>query len=286
MMGNGWDFAQGIEGVLAAGGVGAITRALEPGNAGMPRDASLMEHPRVMVCLEGRAVYEMKRGEAVTKVTLEPRDGLFVAPVRWVRARPREPYLLLGVVFYANATRFYLMRGRPARDGGPGVPAENHVVPAALGESGRALCRMLAEAAPVSEPERFVHHAFECLLIAARELLALPPQAADESGKARFTWQAACDFIEHHLHRPLSRKDVARHLRVHPNHLSRLFARFGGETFSEHVQSRRLERARLLLDDPRLNIAEVARLSGFGSGNYFARVFRARTGQTPTRSRG
>jgi len=277
-------FAARLGGVFAGGGVEAVARAVEAGHTGMPREASLMEQPRLIVCLEGRAGFEVKRGEVVTTVTLAPRDGLFIAPGRWVRARVREPYVSMGVVFYAATTRFYLMRGRPERDGHPGTPVETHIVPAGIGDEGRALARLLAGPVPVLAGERLFHHAFECLLLLSRELLARPAAEA-AGGKARFTWQAACAFMLEHLHRPLSRKDVARYLSIHPNHLSRLFAEFGGEPFAEFLLARRLERARLLMADPRLNIAEVARLSGFASANYFSRVFRGRTGRTPTHAR-
>jgi len=282
-MGLSADFSARIDSVFAGGGVNAVARALVSGHAGIPRDASLMEQPRLIVCLQGRAAYELKSVDGTSKVVLSPRDGLFVAPGRWVRARPEEPYVLMGVVFYLRATRFYLMRGVPVSDGRVFRPAENHGVPVGLNENQRALCRLLEDAS-AGHAERYFHHVVECLLIAASGLLAQPVDVND-GGKARYTWQAACDFIQENLHRPLGRKDVARYLNVHPNHLSRLFRQFGRGTFTDYVQSRRLERARLLLEEPQLNVAEVARLSGFGSANYFTRVFRKRTERTPTRAR-
>lgn len=275
------DFCARIDGILDGGGIRAVTRAAEPGHAGMPREASLMEQARMIVCLEGAACFQLQRGGAAAEVALQPRDGLFVAPGRWVRAQPRQPYVSMGVVFYPALTRFYLMRGRPAR---AGDPVENCVVPAGLAGEEHALARLLAGVPPERAADRFFLNAFECLLIAARGVLSLPPPE-EAAGKARFTWQAAGDFIADNLQRPLSRKDVARHLRVHPNHLSRLFTEFSREPFSTYLQNRRLERARLLLEDPRLNIAEVARLCGFSSANYFIRVFHQRTGRTPTRAR-
>jgi len=268
---------------MAAGGVGRVERAVEPGHAGMPSDASLMEQPRLLLCLEGGIDLERKGQGRRGAIRLAPQEGLFVAPGRWVRARARQSYVSMGVVLYPETTRFYLMRGRPSHDGHPGTPVETHIVPAGAGEEGCALARLLAGPPPTAA-ERFFHNAFECLLLLARGLLE-QPAASEAGGKARFTWQAACDFMLEHLHRPLSRKDVARHLGMHPNHLSRLFAKFGRETFGEYLLTRRLERARLLLEDPRLNIAEVARLSGFASASYFTRVFRAATGTTPTGGR-
>jgi AraC-like DNA-binding protein len=277
-------FEERLDRLLAGSGLRAVSRAVEPGHAGMPPDASLMDEARLIVCLEGMASFQRQESQSEKEVQLEPGDGLFVAPRRWVRARPRQPYVSMGIVFYAQATRFYLMRGQPGRNW-RGRPEETVVVPMGLSEDARAWCRQMAEPLPALAPERFLHHAFECVLILARELLSAPRQPA-EGGKARASWLAACDFIEQQLHRPLSRKDVARHLAVHPNHLSRLFAEFCDDTFTGYLQHRRLERACLLLDEPRLNLAEIARLSGFASANYFTRVFRQHTGRTPTRFRG
>lgn len=276
-------FQRHIDGVRAAGGLCRVVRADEPGHSGMPRDASLLEEPRLIVALAGSVEFERRDGEGKSAETLGLREALFVLPGRWVRARARAAYTSMGIVFYRDATRFYLMQGKPSRDGHPGMPVVTHVVPAGIGEDGMALTRLLA-GRPANADEAFFRHAAECLLTVARGLLA-QPRTGPAGGKARFTWQAACDYVLEHLHRPLSRKDVARHLGVHPNHLSRLFAEFGEGSFSEYLLARRLERARLLLEDPRLNVAEVARLSGFASANYFARAFRARIGRTPTEER-
>ncbi len=276
-------FVARIDNVLSAGGVTRVARANEAGHVGMPGDASLMEQPRLIIALEGQVEFERKQGEARMAEMLAVRDVLFVAPGRWVRARVRKSYASMGVVFYPEATRYYLMRSQPTPDGHPGTPVETHVRPEGIGEEGRALTRLLAGPVPAAGGRFFVAAA-ECLLVLARELLARPAEVS-AGGKARFTWQAACDYLLENLHRPLSRKDVARHLEVHPNHLSRLFAEFGPGSFGDFLLDRRLERARLLLEDPRLNVADVARLAGFSSANYFTRVFRARTGRTPTEER-
>ncbi len=283
-----WIDAQGfrdrIDRVLTADGIRGISRAVTPGHSEMPRNASLMNLPRMIVCLEGKVRFACKDGDLVGEVALNPHEGLFIGPGRWVLSRARERYVSLGVVFNAGTTRFYLMQADPARDVHPVAPVATHSVATGLGEDGRALARILAGTPPGVAADRFFRHTFECLLNLVRELLTYP-ESGSSGGKARFTWEAACDFVLDNLHQPLSRKDVSHHLGVHPNHLSRLFAEFGNETFAEFLQARRLERARLLMADPRLNIAQVAQLSGFGSANYFTRVFRARTGRTPTHGR-
>jgi AraC-type DNA-binding domain-containing proteins len=272
------EFLARIDDLFARGEISRVEKLVDSGSSRMPADASLMEEARAIVCLDGQAAFRGERGE----IRLKAGEGLFVSGRCWVRAQPRQPYASMGVVFYANATRFYLMRGEAGR-ANAGRPVETCVVPAGLPEDERALVRLLARAEGAAADARFDRNAFECLLLAARALLAAPP--AEPPGKAHFMWQAACHYLADNLHRPIGRKEVARELRVHPNHLSRLFAEFGRESFSEHLQTLRLERARLLLSDPRLNVAEVARLCGFGSANYFTRVCRRAWGRTPTRAR-
>jgi AraC-like DNA-binding protein len=58
-----------------------------------------------------------------------------------------------------------------------------------------------------------------------------------------------------------------------------------GQTFSEHVLEKRLNRAAELLRDPRQQdrkVSAIAFASGFGDLSYFNRVFRRRYGETPS----
>jgi transcriptional regulator GlxA family with amidase domain len=72
---------------------------------------------------------------------------------------------------------------------------------------------------------------------------------------------------------------------VHPNHLARLFRRFGGTTFAQALRAARLQRAQALMDDPRLKLAAVARFSGFASASHLVRCYRLVHGRTPGRER-
>ena len=57
---------------------------------------------------------------------------------------------------------------------------------------------------------------------------------------------------------------------------------FCGAGPNDYLISLRIERARELIREGNLNFTEIARETGFGSLHYFSRIFRARTGQTPT----
>ncbi len=57
---------------------------------------------------------------------------------------------------------------------------------------------------------------------------------------------------------------------------------FCGTGPNDYLITLRIERARALIREGSMNFTEIAEATGFGSLHYFSRVFRARTGQTPT----
>ena len=269
---------------LIKGAMRCRARAVEFGHFEMPAHASLIEHPRIILCLEGGAQFLMQRGQRSELVPLAPQEGIFIGPRRWVCAIPKKPYICMGVIYYPDYTRLYLTRagGKKATDLHLNI-VDTCIIPASLTEERKSLLRLLAGSAPKLAPDRFYQNAFECLAIVTRDLLLCDP--GSERGKAHFTWQAACHYIAEHSQQPLGRKELAAQLRIHPNHVSRLFREFSGQSFSLYLQNQRLARSRLLMEDPGLNITEIARLSGFSSANYFIRSFKAHYGSTPTKAR-
>lgn len=79
----------------------------------------------------------------------------------------------------------------------------------------------------------------------------------------------------------LSVESLARQLGCTPDHLSRCFRAETGMAVSATIRQQRLALAKNLLQDPKLNISEIAWACGFGSLNYFVRVFRQAMGQPP-----
>ena len=76
--------------------------------------------------------------------------------------------------------------------------------------------------------------------------------------------------------------EVAELLHITPNHLSKLFRQEVGMSALDYLQGVRLEHAIHLLQDHSLTVQEVAHESGFETGNYFTRLFRRKTGMTPS----
>ena len=93
-------------------------------------------------------------------------------------------------------------------------------------------------------------------------------------------------YIGRHLAEDIGLEQVAREVYLSPAYLSRLFHRESGQSFLDAVTEARVEHARALLAErPAMTIAAVSRAVGYADPKYFARVFKSRTGRTPTEYR-
>lgn len=125
------------------------------------------------------------------------------------------------------------------------------------------------------------------LLLACEALESCESQRPQS--RAEFSKQAirrALGFISRNFASPVSVPELARELRLSPNYLNSVFKRETGSSIMQCVIERRLEAAKLLLkEDASLSVKEAAAAAGFRDQLYFCRVFKARTGMTPTRYR-
>jgi AraC family transcriptional regulator len=89
------------------------------------------------------------------------------------------------------------------------------------------------------------------------------------------------DFIESSLEKPPSLREMAGVAAMSPFHFQRLFRATIGLTPHAYVMARRMERARRLLDDPGLRVADVASRLGFFDLSHFRRCFRRQFNALP-----
>jgi AraC family L-rhamnose operon transcriptional activator RhaR/AraC family L-rhamnose operon regulatory protein RhaS len=89
-------------------------------------------------------------------------------------------------------------------------------------------------------------------------------------------------WIETHLSEELTIPLLARQAGMSVRSFHRHFHASTGKTPLEYIVQQRIARAKeLLAANPSARMDEIASQSGFEDGNYFSRVFRARTGTAP-----
>lgn len=88
-------------------------------------------------------------------------------------------------------------------------------------------------------------------------------------------------FISENFHRPLSVKEVASVVHVHPSTASSIFHRDMGVTIGEYLAQCRVAEAQRLLIASDASTSDVAALSGFGSTSRLYERFRRDTGMAP-----
>ncbi len=95
----------------------------------------------------------------------------------------------------------------------------------------------------------------------------------------------AMDYIgEHCLSGNISVSQLSKNLHVSESTLRRVFVSSLGMPPKDYINTLRLKRAILLIENGGIEICEVARLCGFEDSSYFSRFFKKHTGKTPTQN--
>ncbi|MDF2921228.1 MAG: two-component system response regulator [Paenibacillaceae bacterium] len=146
---------------------------------------------------------------------------------------------------------------------------------ASLAGRGEAVSRLL-------DPEQTASHAalLSLLLERMEQLLAIRTRS-DRKLTDHGEINRIIEYCHQHYGSPITLKAMSRMVAMEEHYLSRLFKQKTGEPLISYVQRLRLEKARELLAESRHTAAEIGRMTGFPSENYFTRSFRKRYGQAP-----
>ena len=106
---------------------------------------------------------------------------------------------------------------------------------------------------------------------------------ADE--KANRVIAKARAFIDRNFNRDLTLEEVSREVHVSPYYFSKLFKEQTGDNFINYLTIKRVETAKQLLADGRLNIKNICTEIGYNDPNYFSRLFKRFEGVTPSEYR-
>lgn len=108
-----------------------------------------------------------------------------------------------------------------------------------------------------------------------------PVALSESDGGASKALRSIANYVTEHCESEVSLKSVSERFSISTSHLSRLFKKSFGITYSAYVVQRRMERAKRLLAGSDLPIGVIAKQAGYDDIHYFYRVFKDNVGTTP-----
>ncbi|MFD0670610.1 helix-turn-helix domain-containing protein [Cohnella sp. GCM10027633] len=88
-------------------------------------------------------------------------------------------------------------------------------------------------------------------------------------------------YLHQNYDRGIQVKDVAAAVSLHPGYVQRIFKTNTGRTLIEYLTALRMEKAKMLLLNTDIPIADVSEYVGIGSRQYFHAIFKKHAGFTP-----
>ncbi|WP_129777851.1 helix-turn-helix transcriptional regulator [Peristeroidobacter soli] len=112
---------------------------------------------------------------------------------------------------------------------------------------------------------------------------AIPDEARYHARRnSRGKLDTVLGYIEKNYAQPISEQDVAKECGLSPFEFSRAFRAAHGVTFRDYLAEWRLMQSKRLLGISQVSVSDVAAMAGFNDPSYFARLFRKRTGISPS----
>ncbi|MDD3253961.1 MAG: response regulator [Lachnospiraceae bacterium] len=111
-----------------------------------------------------------------------------------------------------------------------------------------------------------------------------PPELIEAARLSR-VMELIADYIREHYMYDLSMQELARTMNYSEAYFCKLFKQFFGQNFTSYLTEYRVREAKKMLEQPTVNVKDVGKAVGYGDGNYFAKVFKRMTGQSPSEYR-
>ncbi|GEN56383.1 DNA-binding response regulator [Halolactibacillus alkaliphilus] len=97
--------------------------------------------------------------------------------------------------------------------------------------------------------------------------------------------EESLNYMKNHLGDPLSLKEIAEKIPVHPNYLSVVIRRKTGKSYVELLTDLRIKKAADYFMYTSMSVKEVTKLVGYNDSKYFTKIFKKYYKMTPTQYR-
>lgn len=104
-----------------------------------------------------------------------------------------------------------------------------------------------------------------------------------KGGLAPATLRSLLQWIDEHLHRPLTIADLAEQTHLSDYHFAHMFRHSMQQAPHQYILQRRLNKAHQLLRQQHLSLTEIALQCGFSSASHFSHRFKQEFGIAPSK---
>ncbi len=238
--------------------------------------------PRLELVLKGSYNNQLETLESsLETVNILSGDAIYIPPNCWNKPDWSGDCSVVSLLFGRRQLGFSFVAKRKGEEGFYDV--QKHSLPTRTGYAIDNILESLNALAREQQRSPMDEHLLCALLSYTLSILRQPKQASNNHSKDLY--QGICIYIQENFHREVSRESIAHRFNISPNHLSRLFRQQGHMTLADYITWVRIERAKFMLKKYQFRLNDVATRCGFSDVNYFYRVFKNRTGITPSQYR-
>lgn len=238
--------------------------------------------PRLELVLKGKYHNQLDDGgHSIVEADIMVGDALYIPPNCWNKPNWDDECSVLSLLYGKRQLGFSFVAKRAGEVGFYDV--QKHSVPTRTGFAIDNILESLNALARETKRQPMGEHLLCALLSYTTSMIQLPLNGSNNHSKDLY--QGICIYIQENFHRSISRESIAARFHISPNHLSRLFRQQGHMTLADYMTWVRMERAKFMLKKYQFRLCDVSTRCGYQDVNYFCRVFKTRTGMTPSQYR-
>ncbi|HHX8268820.1 TPA: helix-turn-helix transcriptional regulator [Vibrio diabolicus] len=249
-----------------------------------PEFSYQVNFPRLELVLDGEYINEMESHDRkVTHIVAKKGDAIFIPPNCWNKPDWNTDCSVLSILFGRRQLGLSLVSKRKGEANFYDI--QKHSIQTRSGFAIDNILEALSSLARENTKKPMDELLLQALLQYAKTMLDSPVEQQSHS-RVQDLYQGICIYIQENFHRPITRDSIASRFSISSNHLSRLFRQQGHMTLADYITWVRVDRAKFMLKKYNFKLNDVSVRCGFKDVNYFCRVFKNRTGRTPTEYRG
>ncbi len=247
-----------------------------------PQFSYQVNFPRLELVVKGEYANQIEDSNSgIAQVKVLTGDALYIPPNCWNKPLWDEDCTVLSLLFGRRQLGFSLVSKR--KNDPSFFDVQKHSIQTRTGHAIDHILEALNAIGRESRKSPMDEHLLAALMSYSQSMLSDPTHS--ETKRSEEVYQGICIYIQENFHRSITRSSIASRFSISPNHLSRLFRQQGHMTLADYITWVRIDRAKFMLKRYSFRLNEVATRCGFQDVNYFFRVFKTKTGLTPSEYR-